>query len=273
MQTVGDTEHGLNGTTIIAPVGRIDAVINGTPTIFFSIADYVNTLLNRDKDFYEAEYGIEVPYLCGWRKSADGSHPDDDGGRGNWKNLQHGCTIVLDGIEWIVVGIERSLSSPSVKLRLHYASRFAIETGANQPAYPEGTLSIQSQLPDNVSEHTAGSVIFAGDYVTMQTSGGVIKSYASAGHYPGLYGVAVTSATESGTVLVKTSGEVSSDRYSLEPGKPVFVRTSVDCNLSAVPLTAPIDGENLYARVGVALTATSFILETPRKIILMEIPT
>ena len=93
---------------------QVTARINGEDKEFESLSDYINFITSRDAISFETEYNLTVPFLCGFRRSQDGSHADDDGGRGSWKNVKLGSELTIDSIEYAVVGIKRALDKPKL---------------------------------------------------------------------------------------------------------------------------------------------------------------
>jgi hypothetical protein len=263
----GYNEAGLgSGDRIILPVAMLVTEIDGQDCRYYTLHDYVNEITGRDSGFYDAEYSLTVPYLCSHRMSADGTHASDDGGRGRIWNLILGCELVFDGRSYVVVGIERAGAQPETRLRLHYTSRFSFSasTGITSPISPQ---NFETPPPAGVvlSKETyedlvAGDAMRAGDLVREGTDGKVYRAAARASTcYDRLVGIAENDAVADDAVRVRLAGIIDIPAYALTAGEPVYLRTTTigTPNMSATPLLVNNGTEDLYASVGVALTATS----------------
>jgi hypothetical protein len=223
--------------------------------------------MEREGGYYETEYTLTVPYLCSFRASADGTATEDDGGRGNWKNLKRGSTFVVDGATYVAVGIERFLDRPETKIRLHNASRFAVDVTAGAPAeilpdppeYPNANAIGEASY---VWQAGSGDIAI-GDGVALISSNEVERANARNEHFEIVYGIAITAASDGEAVKIQTAGVVSCADWSLTPGQPVYLRSSAlgSPNVSSTPLASSTATEDLYVVLGVAVTATSFKFE------------
>lgn len=135
---------------VLRPMGALTTKLNGEDVYFPNLAWYINWLEDRDGAFYKTEYQIEVPFLTGFSKNADGS-------LSSWKYVNLSQVLapkirLNDGYGdkiFSIVGVEWKLQTASVVLRLHNASRFAF---AAPTANPSG---------DNTGIPTSGSGVIA----------------------------------------------------------------------------------------------------------------
>lgn len=243
LNVVRNGEYGFTtGDRLYAPAAMLTVKINGVNQKFDSIADYINSITVRDKISFDGEYNLTIPFLCGFRKSADGSHADDDGGRGSWKNCRNGNVITIDGIEYPIVGIKRALDKPETTLRIHNVSRFSFGeaealaeditpdmTGAyltNSIITDDGTTIAENNTYGN---YIPGEALYEGDFVSQLEDGKVYKSKAHHSHVLRLAGIATQTIDEDAEVIrVLEEGRYTSTRYTLLAGMPIFIRTSED---------------------------------------------
>jgi hypothetical protein len=268
MRVDGDVVEGLQGEKCIHPIAAVHANINGVENTYYSLSDYINALMERDSKYFETEYNITVPYICSWRKSADGLHVDDDGGRGRLSNLQLGAKVVIDSIEYMVIGIERDWNAWTTKLRLHYADRFAFEEASGLAAECTPIISVlQAPAPSPMYKQpqaraaVAGEDIEEGAYVSMLDDGTVVIAKSIADHFGRLVGVATTSAATGEYVSYQTSGIASCSSWTFTPGRSVYLRGLVAPNLSQTALASKTVDECLFARVGMAVSPTEIKLD------------
>ncbi|MBI5646702.1 MAG: DUF2190 family protein [Ignavibacteriae bacterium] len=268
---VGDTdttvEHGLNGTDdVIEPVGLIGVRVSGVYDYWFdTLESYVSWLIDRDGAFYKTEYSIDVPYLCSWRKSADGTHPDDDGGRGRILNLALGCEYVQDGVEYVVVGIERDWAVRSTRLRLQNIDRFAFgepdnpaTTDGSVPALADGGDGYQATL---TRECVAGEALAQGDVLYMAADGALYRATATDAVYGRIVGVAAHAAATDEVVSVLLPPSIcDSLAYAFSSGDRLYLRTGSP-NVSSSRLASNTGTENLFLELGTALSPASFRFE------------
>ncbi len=122
---------------VYRPANAMYVKLGDTDKVFYSLAEYVN-ILNESADYYyQSEINLNVPFWSGFSTQEDGA----DAG---YHNLEIGSRVkiskeflrynsdsnefenITDERFYVVHSIETSLSSPTVKLRLHNISRFAI---------------------------------------------------------------------------------------------------------------------------------------------------
>lgn len=261
-------------TAVFLPVAAVNAKIDGEEKIFYSLTSYVNHLTGRDGAFYEASYDLVVPYLNCFSLSNTGSSP-------SWKNIVLGSKFVIEEnsipITFLVVGLERDVSSVSTKIKLHLQSRFAFTT----PSGPSAILSPdpdddestgESTLPDPTNTGVAGETIATGEAVRLHWDGSdwvLMRMKAWSDYYDTMIGIALNDAVIGDTVRVQTSGIVSIASYSFTPGQAVVVRTSTlpTLNVTQSRLTRKSRTEDMIVDIGTADTPTSFVLDIFKQLI------
>jgi len=262
---------GTVGTPHILPVAALRVKIGGVGDIYYSLHEYVNTLAGRDNSYFKTEYELTVPYLCSIRKSADGSHADDDAGRGRWQNLELGCELTLDGVEYTVVGYERKYRSLETTVRLHRLSRFSFA----QETAPQAAMIVTpvegayaaSEVSETVLE--CGEAIGAGDAVAVRSNGKAFRAVALNSDYGRVLGIACSDAVLGDFLRVQFAGVATHASYSFSPGDRVFLRTATfgTSNVQTARLADMTATEDMFLELGTALTATSLRLNFGRQFI------
>lgn len=256
---------GTVGSPQILPVASVRVKIAGRGDIYYSLHELINDLSGRDTGFFETEYELTVPYLCSIRKSADGTHADDDGGRGRWRNLDLGCELTLDGTEYVVVGFERKYRTLETTMRLHRLSRFAFSQDtttitAEVAQHGEGVYA-----PGDTAEVSleAGEAIAAGDAVSVRSNGKAYRALALNSDYGRVIGIAGHDAAADESVRVQLTGIVTHAAYSFTPGSRVYLRSVAygNPNVESNRLVAMTTTEDMYMEIGTALSSSSFRIE------------
>lgn len=263
---------------VIRPVASISANIDGIDEEFETLADYVNAVYGRDSGFYETEYSLTVPFWNAFRKAGTTSN--------SWKNIKLGSKVNLletvkhynettqefDEVEvtntFVVVGIERNLSTPETKLKLHKISRFAYNSQVTTPPtqkvfnpdYTENLLPI-GDISNYEKDESA--TISVGDAVMLLDNGKIARSIPNASYYNKTIGICVN--IENNLYSVQKTGEVYCEYYDFDITKElVFVRNTGNVtppfNISQEPIVTPTVDFNTYIILGKVLTSKSFLL-------------
>lgn len=234
----------------IRPVTQVDVRIDGVQESFTELAEYVNRVKGLDGKYYESEYELTVGALSAFRKTPDG--PD------SYFNIDLGTTIELDGVDYVIVGIERDFDAITTKLRLHALTRFSIfskpttvaaadiDGGAKDPEIPEGRRS-------NVETFPAGEDISAGWAVTINDSGQAIKARPITSHYNKVVGVALEDRPAGTVVQVCTSG-VCPVPDSYPQGRALWLRDG-DPNMDDDRIDVPSLTEHADQKIGTCVGA------------------
>ncbi|MBL8000129.1 MAG: hypothetical protein JNL32_16020, partial [Candidatus Kapabacteria bacterium] len=262
----------------ITPVASVAAKVDGQQLRFDSLTGYINHMNSRAGKYYETERTIDVPYLCGFSRSSDGSNP-------SFNEIALGCEIIYDGVSYIVLGIERDYASITTKLRLQASSRFVFQEvgtieeaggGEGLPTLPPDS-PVATQQSGISGAYLAAGDITAGDAVMLNSAGAVLRATAISGAvYGRVIGVSLQTVVAGSRVQVALPDSVvSSSRYSFTPGGRVYVRTIAlpSANLSQELLTASNAtlGEDTIVELGVAISVSAFVLDTPEYIIREEL--
>lgn len=262
------------------PASKIFANINGTDLDFDSLSKYVNYILARDKQYYETEYSLTVPYWNAFSKNADGSNS-------SWKYIKlgskvkiaetvkrfHNCNWLEEDIQrdFVVVGIEINLQKPETKLKLHSLERFAygwwegnegllplfMMSMLNSGFTPEDSTLLQNYEIEENEE------ILSGDAVMLLPSGRIAKSKSRSIYHNKTIGIAKESSSGQEIILVQISGRVVSDNYAFTKiGGQVYARTNLyGINITENILHCPNVAEDMVICLGTIDSPNSFILE------------
>ncbi|GAB1372751.1 hypothetical protein MASR1M45_28140 [Candidatus Kapaibacterium sp.] len=262
------------------PASKIFANINGTDLDFDSLSKYVNYILARDKQYYETEYSLTVPYWNAFSKNADGSNS-------SWKNIKLGSKVKIAETvkrfhngnwleediqrDFVVVGIEINLQKPETKLKLHSLERFAYGWWeGNEGLLPlfmmsmlnSGFTSEDSTLVQNY-EIEENEEILSGDAVMLLPSGLIVKSKSRSIYHNKTIGIAKEAGSGQENILVQISGRVVSDSYAFTKiGGQVYARTNLyGINITENILYSPNVAEDMVICLGTIDSPNSFILE------------
>ena len=279
----------LNGHKVVRPASGLVTKIDGVNKHFNSLHDYVNETMARDKQYYEIEYSITVPYWNGFAKSENGSNP-------NWRNIKLGSKIQLSEVvkryinnnwttqritrDYVVVGIERNLQQPETKLKLHSLERFAY-------GYWDGALS---DLPDDEFSmiptdkfvgidyveyeiHDDANPINCGDAVMIVDSNKIARTINISEYYGKTIGIALEAGEAGDFIKVQISGRVVCNDYNFaQPTGQVFARiNNYGLNVTETILPEAITTENMVIILGKKVSNNSFILDIKEFIFLNEV--
>jgi hypothetical protein len=267
--------------------------INNVDCYFENLSKYVEYCIKRDRQYYESEYQLTVPFWSGFSKNVDGS---DYG----WKKLLLGSKIKLTeevrhyvghwvdedvDTDYVVVSKEINLQKPETKIKLHYAGRFAFgfnataitpkENGYNEQFQPVGTPVIVTQR----YVVQIGCTLKKGDAVRILENNKIKKAYSIsddsifdddgyvivAGKQ--VVGVCLADIVGDGTtqVEVQISGEFINPDYvwNLSGNGFVYCRATDDTPIPNVidePLTDKTSDEDSYIVMGKMTGEYSFII-------------
>lgn len=228
------------------PFWQLTAEIDGTTKSFRTLSEFVNHIAERDGKYFQTEYSLTVPFLSGFRLTADGAD--------SYHNLKLGSVTVLDSRNYVVVGIERDFDKVETKLRLHNLERFAFSTPAEPSEDPEYALiydTSTSEVSGSIKAG-AGEAIQAGNIVSLFADGLLYVSRPTSSHYRRVIGIALNDAAEGEFVNVCRTGDCTPSSLSFVYGTPLFLREpDVDgVNITTSQLTVPSDDEYIWQRVG-----------------------
>jgi len=237
-----------------------------------TLIEYLSFLNGIDEQSSYIEYNIDVPYYYGFSANSDGSSPD-------WRVLDVGKKIVLDGVDYAIVEAKWSVNEPNVSLVLQGVARYDIEDNLGgsfvilQPSLPgDGIHDIETVKNDDIIALEAATAITAGNIVSLKDDGTVEIAYAHSSHYGRFYGVAISDAAIGETVEIKRYGEYYNADYSFTPGQ-VFIRNIAgeDFNLSQTILQWKAGTEDMVVKAANAIDANTITFDfrnQPRQLIL-----
>lgn len=275
-------EVGVEDETIFSPVAYLLA---GTPDgdrwigneyavllgHYPGLADYLNDVRHRDRAYFSGEYQLTVPGLMCFRSTPAGA---DD-----WRNLKRACRITLDGVEWVVVGIERQYKARRTVLRLQAVSRFSIPLPSVEttlPADPSSVTLFKPTPPDldgRLVVRSAAETDLVAFTVGVVTDDGTISVAMARSAQWGLgIGIILHDAEVGDDVDMQMSGRVQfPEGTTFATGARVYVRDPVGMdptNLSFTPLGGVDGSEDMLVDIGYCDSDTSIILEPPVRAVL-----
>lgn len=261
------TADGEPISSYFTPAGIWTVNINGEQVDFHTKTEYLNYLYARDKNYYETEYTIKLPYINGFSASSDGANP-------SWQNIKLGSRITLDGKEYTVMSIRRNWAEMSTEIKLHNVSRFNfLEPDIIEDVNSDSSPELPTAANDNPVTLTQGYIanedIAANNVVSIRSDGTIERSLPIAGHYKRIFGVITQSVVAGQPVDVVKIGEAYLSGAGLTPGLRLFLRdTGGSSNISQTPLTEITGDEALFASVGLALSGSYVEIDFTQQFIL-----
>lgn len=248
-----DGSVGVQGRSTYMPVAYVTTK-HGSKILNSDALDILLNLFHEvDDAAFKTSRTLTIPYLFGFRASP--------GGASDWRNLQRGSILNLDGIDYIVVGIERAWRALETRVRLHALTRFSFSTptDAEDPDDGNDTGEFIDEAPSKnvVKKFPAGEDISVDDAVTIRSDGKVYRSRAHEDDYSTVQGLALDwydpEVSETAMIRVTLSGRHKlSAVTALSPGTRVFVRTvaAPGQNWTHLPLLRRNRSENLFYEIG-----------------------
>lgn len=211
------------------------------------LSDYLNFLANLNKDEYFLNYELDVPFYYGFSNNQDGSNP-------SWKILKIGKKIELDNVTYVIEGIKRKLTEPLVTLKLQAFSKYDFDNNVSTSGTLTPSTLPKEEIQGDLETYIAGENIVKFNYVTLRDDGKVINSNESISHRSRYIGIALNEASAGETVTVQRSGIVRNEDWNFTPGAKIFIKTAqaYPYNLSEIPNTSPMTGQEMYVVVAVA---------------------
>lgn len=267
---------------VIRPACSLMAKVGNNNKFYPRLSDYVNEVMARDKQYYETEYNLTIPFWNSFSKSISGSNP-------SWKNIKLGSKIILSeivkryingvwqtqriNVDYVVVGIERNLQKPETKLKLHNIERFAygywdgnvndLPSGTEPPGIIEqGIIRNNVNISDyKVSAESAN--IIEGDAVMSTNDGEVARAICNSANYGKTFGIALQDGVAGDYIQVQTSGEVTCFNYNFDTShKTLFVRdNSNGINISEVCLDDIEGTEDMVIEIGRVTRNSTFLID------------
>jgi hypothetical protein len=194
------------GTNVVAPLARISMDVGGEIKTFEKISDLKNYIYDRDEAFYEAEYTITVPGLNCFRDAIDGEN--------SWKHARAAARYVKDGVEYVVVGVQRN--KVTTDLRCQLKDRFAFNAATDMDSIPlDGVSAPQgidtpSYVPTSVIRQTAQLNEAVAKYDIVAWDGNLLVRAIPMDIWIGrIAGVALESGITGQEIAIQTTGRIN----------------------------------------------------------------
>lgn len=251
-----------------------------------SLVEYVNSITANNREFYKTEYTLTVPYYSAFAIK-DGSGAITSIGS---ENLKIGRTIRIkerkkafvtgswvdfsEDVDFKIIEIEKNLTTPEIKLKLQSISAFAYGVYDGDGSEILGAFDNNDSSGGGIGLvgnsflyyeiDSASDDILNGDRVVITENQKLIKAKAHSDHYGLDFGFAKNSGVSGDFIPVDTGDLSFCNDYTLTPLDVVFVRTGDDTtsNISQTGISDITGGENLYYKIGTALSPTVIKVET-----------
>lgn len=265
-------------TEVWRPAYRVFKNFDGLDKEFNSLSEYVSFISENDSYYYETQYELTLPFWNGFKKA---------GGTPSWKNIKLGSKIqITENVQryddetsifiteaitrnYVVVGIEWTLSKPETKLKLQNLNRFAY--GYYDGEAPAGIVeSYEEEETFGGSEYVSyeietDNVISEGDAVMLLDTGKIIRAISHSDYYGRTIGIAKQSGVAGEFIFVQRSGVVTCEYYNFTyAGDVVYARTAINVtppyNVTQIPVATPSESENMLILLGFTDSSNSFRL-------------
>jgi hypothetical protein len=253
-------------TNVYRPAYNISVNVNNTEYEFNTITDYVNFLIGREKQYYETERNLTIPYWNGFRKDSVDS----------WKNLKLGAKFnetinVRDytGGVWsestitktyIITSIEWSLEKPEVKIKGQLSEKFSFITPSATTALVESFSAdpkTGAELSDDIVSGVAYSDITKYQAVSMLSNGQFVPSTPAL--YATLAGIALSDALAGENFYYQINGNINNDFGFTNIGFELRVDTGLATDWNYIDDWSGFDNTDYkLLTVGRVLTESSF---------------
>jgi hypothetical protein len=235
------------------PAAKVLHKADGSNREFETLVDYLNFTRGRNKNFFQNEREIEVPFINGFSLNADGSNP-------SWKNLQLGNKIVFDNAEFIVVGIEYDIPSIKTKISLQRIERFSNINRFDNPSVEqiENISQIEANTPENYPDiyidKQAAIDIPAFTVISIDSNGNLEPAKALQSYYGKIVGITISNTLTGAKPKYIKSGEVVNQNWNWNIGQYCFLRfENGNYEITQNSLTEKNGNEDLWFRVGKAI--------------------
>lgn len=262
-------QKSITNNTYLRPSVEMSIKVDGIETAYETSAECINANLANDGKFYKQEYEIDIPYLTGFSVNSDGSN-------NIWSDLKTGYKIKVDSIYYSIIGIERSVSNLTTKIRLHKLTQYAFEQpSANLMTIelPELFTSMFLSNPGSFIGTSAesldpGVAVFLGDDELWHY--GYSESVNG-----GLIGGITLSCGGIGTEVIlmsngyiQTGGLIGFDNisFNISSNDGLFVRAlkgsePLITNISQTELTEKSGTEDFYIKIGYPIANDAVVLD------------
>jgi hypothetical protein len=175
--------------------------------VYENISDYLNELYLLEEGYYKKELSLEVPYLCNFSATPDGSNP-------SWQNLKLGSKFVYNGMNFNVVSIRRDFEKKTTAIKLHNSDRFTFGTEFISQ-YPIATKTIAIPLVNGLKKATSNGDIAFNQVITLNEDGTVSSARSFSNQYKKIDGISIVDCLDGEECYYLTSGsELYSDDWT-----------------------------------------------------------
>lgn len=171
---------------------------------------------------------------------------------------------------FVVVGLERSLSEPLTKLKLHNLSRFAFGAWTGDISDIAGIIGTTPIVSEGIidapvyeeGEIATGETVSEGDFVQILANGKYQKAVSDADFFGRTIGVAFEDAVADDVILIQTAGQFTSTNYSFTDltNPTVYIRTSTGSNVSENVLEKININEDMMIIGGTKLSSDTILI-------------
>jgi hypothetical protein len=263
-----------SGPTHLRPVAYFGWKLNGKNNIGL-LQNYVSDGITSNREFFLNEYSLTIPFYSAFATTMGVSSTASS------SNLKKGRIIRLNenfrvyntgtfvwenansDYDYIITEIEKSLTSPNVKLKLQNKSRFAYgdyDATAITGSFTNdtvGTLFSFVGIEDyKYYEVDTGETILNGDAVVI-FNGKIRRAKSLVAHYNRHFGFAFADGSGGDLIPINFNIIVVNAEWSFTPNEAVFVRVQAGINLSHTLIESPDGDEDMLYCVGVALNSTT----------------
>lgn len=266
-------------TKIWRPINKVYAEINAEVIEKDTLTEMVNYLLAKDKQYYETEYEITVPFWNGFK--TDTKAP-------SWKNIKLGSKIrltennkkiwnetsqqfenITDTKDYIVIDIERNSNYPETKFKLHNISRFTV----NPVISDTGSIELHNEAPEqskeinpnNFKTFQCGEIITEGVAVMLKSDGKVYLAKPVAENYGNTIGIAIQTGNKEDNIKVQTNGIYENESMNLLINSKYYVRAlatpSDNISENILQPNEISENENMISQIGTAVNPHSLKLQ------------
>jgi hypothetical protein len=244
------------------PVGSVSIACNGVDKTFTSMSEYYNFINLNFLETFNVDYELAVPGWYCFSSVSDGSAP-------LW-NIVLGNRIILDGIDYTMIGIRREYKEPSVTIKLTGTARFNFDVATTVVEIVE-LFNPRANNSSDLVTLIAGDIIDFGNFVMKNDAGYVVIATEAVESYGKVFGYALNDAEIGADVLIRRSGVQLFPDQNFTVGANIFLNTLAvaDINYSMSP--SAHSGSHIYCIVAVAETPQSArIISNPEVFILPD---
>lgn len=230
------------------PVGALSVSCNGIDKTFTSMSDYYNFINQDFLETFDVDYELAVPGWYCFSSVSDGSAP-------LW-NILLGNRLILDGIDYTIIGIRREYKEPVVIIKLSGTARFNFDIPDTITQIEELFTQRNFNNPDLINL-TAGETIDFGKFVMKDSNEKIVVATEAVTNYGKVIGYALSDAESGEDVLVRREGIQLFPDAEFTVGANIFLNTMVTANINYSLDPSSHSSPKIYCIVAVAETSES----------------